>query len=120
MEVTTGYRAIKPKVNISELEVICTNCTKFKDDTKKVIVEKIITKYDGRNELFRCPRCNKVYPEKVVRYYLKLDLPEYVHYEDTKPVKQVLEEREEQEKFILEAINQDSPITRKKRAVKIK
>lgn len=119
MKVTEGYTAIKPKENLSKLDLICPHCTRFKDAAKSIILKKVGLRHDERNERFVCDVCHQVTPEKVVRYYLKLDLPEYVAYEDTKPVEQIVKEREEQEKFVIEAINQDSPLTKKKRAAKV-
>jgi hypothetical protein len=40
---------------------------------------------------------------------MRLELPEYIYYDKTKPIKDIKKQREEEEKFIIQPINIQSP-----------
>ena len=40
---------------------------------------------------------------------MRLELPEYIYYDKTKPIKDIKKQREEEEKFIIQPINMQSP-----------
>jgi len=111
-----GLRKIESKYNpikssssdIKDLEVFCSNCTKFDKDSN--IINKVLMKHDDRNELFRCVNnFHHVYSDNQIRYALKLQLREYIHYDKKKPINDINKEREEHEKFSIIPINSQSP-----------
>lgn len=112
---------IKPKyTGLSDLNLLCAFCTVF--DTDKKAVKRVELWHDQRNERFVCRICNKTYSERQVRYVLKLDLPEYVYYDEksNKDVNEIDKEREQTEKFVIRPINAESPeFKSKKRAAKV-
>ena len=108
-KIETKYNPIKSSSSdISTLEILCPKCTIFDKDS---ILNKVLMKYDDRNELFRCVNnYNHVHSANQIRYALKLQLPEYIHYNKKKTVKDINTERQEHEKFIIHPINEQSPI----------
>ena len=108
-KIETKYNPVKSSgsTDISNLEILSMKCTVFdKDD----ILKKVLMKYDERNELFRCVNIyNHVHSANQIRYALKLQLPEYIHYNKKKTVKDINIERQEHEKFIIHPINEQSP-----------
>lgn len=106
-QASSSYKSIKTHVNtLDDLNILCPRCTVFKNETA---LNKVYMIHDKRNELFRCPNCNNVASEKQIRYAAALELPEYIHYDKTKSIRDIKKEREEQEKFIIQPINAQSP-----------
>lgn len=106
----TKYNAIKSNIsNLSNIEVLCTRCTVFDKNDSGIIIKKVLMKHDTRNELHRCPICNDVYSDKQILYAMKLELPEYIHYNKAKKLTDLNKEREEHERFVIEPINSQSP-----------
>lgn len=107
-KIETKYNPIKSTASdMNSLEILCTKCTIFDKDN---IINKVLMKHDDRNELFRCVNnYNHVHSDNQIRYALKLQLPEYIHYNKKKTVKDINTERQEHEKFIIEPINAQSP-----------
>lgn len=109
---------IKPKyTSLSELRILCASCTVF--DQNEKAVKRVELRHEKLHALYRCPICNKAYSEKQIKYVLKLDLPEYIYYDEGSPkdVEEINREREETEKFVIKPINADSPTARSKRKV---
>lgn len=117
---STKFRSIKPS-NVNgrgNLDILCTICTTF--DKEGNTVKRVMMRYDDRNELYKCPICFKVVSERTARYYLNIELPQYIYYDKTdsnKKVEDVLEERDKQERFVIEANNDTAPIDLHKRRV---
>ena len=108
--VETKYNAVKSTLSdLSNIEVLCTRCTILDKNDSDIIVKKVLMNHDTRNELHRCPICNDVYSDKQIRYAMKLELPEYIHYNKAKNVNDLNKEREEHERFVIEPINSQSP-----------
>lgn len=106
--IDTKYNPIKTSISdLKDLNILCTNCTVF--ESKDKVLKKVYMNHDQRNELYRCPQCNRVHSENQIRYALRLELPEFIHYDKTKNIKEVNKEREEHEKFIIQPINAQSP-----------
>lgn len=112
---------IKSKyTGLGDINILCASCTVF--DTDKKAVKRVMLKHDKRNELFRCPICNKTYSERQVRYVLKLDLPEYIYHDEdsSKDIQEIDKDREKNEKWVVRPINAESPeFKSKKKAAKI-
>lgn len=121
---STKYRAIKSNQLNKKggLDILCTMCTTF-DQNNIVAVKKVMMEYDKRNELYRCPVCKKVVSERTVHYYLNIELPQYIYYDKStdgdnkKDIETVLEERERQERFVIQANNDTAPMDAFKRRV---
>lgn len=106
-KINTNYNAIKTSISdLKELNILCTKCTIFDKDKA---LKKIYMKHDSRNELYRCPNCNSVYSERQIRYAMRLELPEYIYYDKTKEIKDINKQRQQEEKFIIQPINSQSP-----------
>jgi hypothetical protein len=106
-QIETKYNPLKSSVSdIKDLNILCTRCTVFDKDKA---LNKIYMVHDERNELYRCPQCNNVHSENQIRYAMRLELQEYIHYDKTKDIKDVKRQREEEEKFIIQPINAQSP-----------
>lgn len=101
---------IKPSyTDIADLEILCNHCTSF---DKEGNIQKVIMRHDTRNELYACDRCPRVVSEKQVRYVMRLELPEFYNYEKVtskENVDDVNKERQAHEKFVIRAINSESP-----------
>ncbi|HTH20985.1 MAG TPA: hypothetical protein VL854_02095 [Nitrososphaeraceae archaeon] len=103
----TKYNPIKSSVNdLKDLNILCTRCTVFDKDKA---LKKMYMVHDGRNELYRCPQCNNVHSENQIRNAMRLELPEYIYYDKSKNINDVKRQREEEEKFIIQPINAQSP-----------
>lgn len=114
----TRTSGIKPKYNsLKDLRLLCASCTTY-DENKKA-VNRVELRHETMQRLFRCPLCNKVYSEREVTRVLKLDLPEYIYYdqESNKDVGEINQEREKAEKFVIRPINADSPDSKSRRKV---
>ena len=106
-QVETKYNPIKYSVSdLKSLNILCTNFD------KENAIKKVYMIHDERNELYRCPNShsNNVISENQVRYALRLELPEYIHYDRTRNINEIKKQREEEEKFIIQPINAQSPI----------
>jgi transposase-like protein len=109
---------IKSKYNgLGDLNILCASCTVF-DDNKKT-VKRVELWHDKRNERFVCQTCNKTYSERQIRYALKLDLPEYIYYDEgsSKDVSEIDKEREKTEKWMIKPINSESPDSKSSKKV---
>lgn len=113
--------AIRTKYNdLSDVNILCASCTVF--DTEKKAVKRVLLRHDVRNELFQCPVCNKTYSDRQIKYTLKLDLPEYIYYDegDAKEIEEIDKERVQTEKWVVKPINAESPdFKSKRRAAKV-
>lgn len=101
---------IKPSyTDIADLEILCNHCTYFDQDNN---IHKVIMRHDIRNELYACEQCPRVIDEKQVRYVMRTELPEYYNYEKVttkENVDNINKERQAHEKFVIRAINSESP-----------
>jgi hypothetical protein len=96
--IETKYSPIKSSINdLKDLNILCTRCTIFEKDSAL------------KDELYRCPQCNNVHSDNQIKYAMRLELPEYIYYDKTKPIKDIKKQREEEEKFIIQPINMQSP-----------
>jgi Zn-finger protein len=103
----TQYSPIKTSISdLKDLNIICPRCTTYDKDKA---LKKVYMKHDDRNELYECPNCHTVTSDNQVRYAMRLELPEYIYYDKTKNIKDVKEQRESEEKFIIQPINSTSP-----------
>ena len=106
-QINTNYNAIKSSVSdIKDLNILCTKCTVFDKDKA---LKKVYMRHDARNELYQCPNCNSVHSERQIRYVMRLELPEYIYYDKNKDIKDIKQQRESEEKFIIQPINSQSP-----------
>ena len=106
-QIETKFSPIKTSTSdLKNLKLLCTRCTIFEKDEA---LKKIYMLHDERNELYRCPQCNNVNSENQIKYALRLELEDYIYYDKTKDIKQVKKQREDEEKFIIQPINADSP-----------
>jgi len=118
--IKKSYSPVKgTKEKFSSLKLLCMKCTRFSD--KDEALEKHYFEYDDRGARFICHICNTTINEKQVKEVLKLDLPEYIYYDDAKKeVNEVLKQREEEERFIIKPMNTDTPaIKKRKRGVRV-
>lgn len=122
----SNYQAIKPtkgQTPIDQLQVMCTHCSQFDSVTNRSVM-KVMMKYDSRNEMYRCERCNKAVSNSTIAYTLKLDLPQYIYWQDEedKDLDTLLKERDEEEKYTIVSIVSEPPnrISKKKIAKVIK
>lgn len=109
---------IKPRYSsLNDLRILCASCTTY--DENKRAVNRIELRYEKMHALFRCPVCNRAYSEREINRVLKLDLPEYIYYDQdsNKDVSEINQERERSEKFIIKPINSDSPDLKSRRKV---
>ncbi len=105
--IETKYSPIKSSINdLKDLNILCTRCTIFEKDSA---LKKVYMAHDERNELYRCPQCNNVHSDNQIKYAMRLELPEYIYYDKNKPIKDIKKQREEEEKFIIQPINIQSP-----------
>lgn len=114
----TNTTGIRPKYNtLKDLRILCASCTTFNEDKKAV--NRVELRHEKMHALFRCPLCNKAYSEREISRTLKLDLPEYIYYDEDsgKEIDEINNEREKSEKFIIKPINIDSPDSKSKRRV---
>lgn len=109
--IETKYNVVRStSSDLSNLEILCTRCTIFDKNDSGIIVKKVLMRHDTRNELHKCPICNDTYSDNQIRYAMKLELPEYIHYnKKLTNVKDLNKEREEHERFVIEPINSQSP-----------
>lgn len=117
---TSGIKPSRGKM--SDMNILCmTNtCTTFDKDGKTV--KRVLMLHEPRNELYRCPNCNKVVTERELRYVISADLPDYVYYDEKSPknINEIDTEREQLERYMVKPINAESPMDRgKKRAVRV-
>lgn len=106
-QVNSNYNAIKTTISdLKELNILCTKCTIFDKDKA---LKKVYMKHDIRNELYQCPNCNSVHSERQIKYAMRLELPEYIYYDKGKDIKDIKQQREAEEKFIIQPINSQSP-----------
>lgn len=114
----TNTTGIRPKYNkLSDLRILCASCTAF-DENKKA-VNRVELRHEKMHALFRCPLCNKAYSEREISRTLKLDLPEYIYYDEdsNREIDEINKDREKLEKFVIRPINMDSPDIKSKRRV---
>ena len=113
---TTGIRPQKYN-KLSDLRILCASCTTFDEDRKAV--NRVELRHEKMHVLFRCPLCNKAYSEREISRTLKLDLPEYIYYDEdsNREIDEINKDREKLEKFVIRPINIDSPDTKSKRRV---
>ena len=114
----TNTTGIKPKYNtLKDLRILCASCTSF-DENKKA-VNRVEFRYENMHALFRCPLCNKAYSEREISRTLKLDLPDYIYYDEdsNREIDEINKDREKLEKFVIRPINMDSPDIKSKRRV---
>jgi hypothetical protein len=102
---------VKPSQSeMRDLEIICNHCTTF--NKEGYFVNKVIMRHDQRNELYACEKCPRVVSEDQVRYVMRLELPEFHNYEKTPDrdnIDKINKERQHNEKFVIKAINSQSP-----------
>jgi hypothetical protein len=102
---------VKPtESDLRDLEIICNHCTTF--DSEGYFVNKVIMRHDSRNEGYYCEKCPRVVSEDQVRYAMRLELPEYHNYEKVPSkdnIEKINSERQHNEKFVIKAINSQSP-----------
>lgn len=118
MDDSKPISAVGPKYKgLSDVNILCASCTVF--DMDKKAVKRVLLTHDSRNELFRCPICNKTYSEKMVRHVMKLDLQEYIYHDEysNKDIQEVDKERERTEKWSIKPINSESPESKSKKKV---
>src|SRR4249919_413163 len=107
LQIETKFSPIKTSISdLKDLKLLCKRCTIFE---KGEALKKMYMLHDERNELYRCPQCNDVTSEKQIIYAMRLELQDYVYYDKTKDIKEVRKQREEEEKFVIQPINADSP-----------
>lgn len=107
-KVNSNYNVVKTSISdLKDLNILCTKCTVFEGKDKAL--NKIYMRHDERNELYQCPNCNSVTSERQIKYAMRLELPEFIYYDKTKDIKDVKKQREQEEKFIIQPINSQSP-----------
>lgn len=114
----TNTTGIRPKYNkLSDLRILCASCTVF--DEQRRAVNRVELRHEKMYALFRCPQCNKAYSEREISRTLKLDLPEYIYYDEdsNREIDEINKDREKLEKFVIRPINIDSPDVKSKRRV---
>lgn len=116
----TKTNAVKPKYsNMKELEILCMSniCTTFDKNGK--LDRRIKFRHDTRNERYVCDVCGDVVSEKELNYVVKAELPEYKIYDEESPknIKEIDEERERDEKYMIKPINMESPFEKSKKRV---
>ena len=113
----TGVSTVKPSfTELRDLEILCNNCTKF--DKDGYFIHKVLMKHDTRNELYACQECPRIVSEYQVKHVMRLELPEYHNYEKSPTKDNILrvnKDRQDSEKFVIKAINAESPTELMKR-----
>ena len=106
-QVNSNYNAIKTTISdLKDLNILCTKCTIFDKDKA---LKKVYMRHNERDELYQCTNCNSVISDRQIKYAMRLELPEYIYYDKTKDIKDVKQQREQEEKFIIQPINSQSP-----------